>query len=434
MTYSIIVIGCQMNKADSERLSFYLDSLGFKRIDNFLKADFVTIITCGVKQMAEDRVYGLVEKMVRNNKKGVIAISGCLSDRVDVQNRLKDKVDIWFNIANLMTLNKSLKKYFPSIKKISLTKFKNYLNIPADYSSSFSAFVPIGNGCNNFCSYCVVPYARNREVYRPAEDIVKEVKDLIKKGYKEITLIAQNVNSYKSSIDFPDLLKTIDDLPGDFWLRFSTSHPKDVGSKLIKVLKEGKHICEHVHLAVQSGDNDILKSMNRKYSVEKYKKLVKNIRLAMDKKNNFPVAITTDIIVGYPGETEKNFSNTKKLFQELKFDLAFISKYSPRPFTASFNLPDNVSLDEKKTREKELNKLLKKYALVNNKKYVGKKVLILLEGITRKGELFGRTRTSKLVKIINNKSINNSRCLMGRFIKVKITKAKEFELIGKIIT
>jgi tRNA-2-methylthio-N6-dimethylallyladenosine synthase len=422
-----------MNKADGERLSFYLDNLGFKKIDNFLKADLIAIITCGVKQMAEDRVYGLAEKIVRNNKKGIIAISGCLSDRVDVRNRLKGKVDIWFNISTLGILNKSLKKYFPSIKKFSSPKFKNYLNIPADYSSTFSAFVPIGNGCNNFCSYCVVPYARNREVYRPAKDIIKEVKTLIKKGYKEITLIAQNVNSYKSSIDFPDLLKTIDDLPGDFWLRFSTSHPKDVSPKLIKILKKGKHICEHFHLAVQSGDNDILKSMNRKYKIEKYKKIVKDIRLAMDGKNNLPTAITTDIIVGYPGETEKKFLNTKKLFQELKFDLAFISKYSPRPSTASFNLPDNVSLSDKKKREQELNKLLKKYALINNKKYINKEVLILLEGVTRKGELFGRTRTSKLIKIIDDKSINNNRCLIGQFIKVKIIKAKEFELIGKII-
>lgn len=433
MTYSIIVIGCQMNKADGERLSFYLENLGFRKIDNFLKADLVAIITCGVKQMAEDRVYGLVEKITRNNKKAVIAISGCLSDRVDVQTRLKNKVDIWFNIATLGFLNKSLKKYFPNIKNFSSSKFNNYLDISANYLSTFSAFVPIGNGCNNFCSYCVVPYARNREVYRSSEDIIKEVKNLIKKGYKEITLIAQNVNSYKSNIDFPGLLKIIDNLPGDFWLRFSTSHPKDVSPKLIKVLKRGKHICEHFHLAVQSGDNDILKSMNRKYKVEKYKKLVKDIRLAMDGKNNLPTAITTDIIVGYPGETEKNFSKTKKLFQELKFDLAFISKYSPRPLTASFNLPDNVSLSDKKEREKELNKLLKKHALSNNKKYVGKEVLILLEGTTRKGELFGRTRTSKLVKIVVDKSINNNRCLIGQFIKVKIIKAKEFELIGKII-
>ena len=422
-------MGCQMNKADGERLSFYLNNLGFKKIDNFLKADSVFFVTCGVKQMAEDRVYGLVEKIFRNNKKALVAVTGCLSDRSDVQERLKNKVDVWFNISTLPVLDKKLEKYFPEIKNFSSSKAKNYLDIVADYSSDFSAFVPIGNGCNNFCSYCVVPYARQREIYRPSKDIIKEVKKLIEKGYKEITLIAQNVNSYKSDMDFPELLKTIDNLSGDFWLRFSTSHPKDVSSKLIKVLKNGQHLCEHFHLAVQSGDDDILKSMNRKYKVDDYKKLVKNIRSVMDGKNGLPMAITTDVIVGYPGETVKNFSNTKKLFRELKFDLAFIAKYSPRPNTASFNLSDNVSLNDKKKREADLNKVLKKYALINNKKYLNKEVMVLLEGFTRKGELFGRTRTSKLVKILGDKN----RCFIGHFVKVKINKAKEFELEGKII-
>ncbi len=175
MTYNIITIGCQMNRADSERLSFYLQEIGFKNESNFLKADLVILVTCGVKQAAEDRVYGLVGQILKKNKKSVVAITGCLSDRSDVRRRLP-KVKIWFNISDFIGLQKNLKKYFIGIKKISENRIKKYLNIPADYSSNFSAFVPIGNGCNNFCSYCVVPYARGREVYRPSKDIIKEVR------------------------------------------------------------------------------------------------------------------------------------------------------------------------------------------------------------------------------------------------------------------
>lgn len=446
MTYNIIIIGCQMNRADGERLAFYLEKLGFVLEEDFLKADLVVLVSCGVKQAAEDRIYGLANRVMKSNKKAVVALTGCLSDRPDVKTRLAKNAQIYFNISDLLTLDKTLKKYFPKIKKISLSRAKNYLELATKNSSSFSAYVPIGNGCNNFCSYCVVPYARGREVYRPMDDIINEVKDLLNKGYKEINLIAQNVNSYKSAdYDFPDLLEKIDLLPGNFWLRFSSSHPKDVSSKLIKVLKKSTNVCEHFHLAVQSGDDSILQSMNRKYKIADYKKLVKKIRQSLDNKNGLLAAITTDIIVGFPGESKENFNNTKKLFTEMKFDLAFISKYSPRFGTVSFNLEDNISWDEKKSREADLNKILRKYALLNNKKYVGKEVEILVEGVNRRGELFGRTRTSKLVRIskeslvLLNKKLKNktkdcsSRKLIGEFVKVKIIEAKEFEMLSDLV-
>lgn len=442
MTYNIIIIGCQMNRADGERLAFYLENIGFKFETNFLKADLVVLVSCGVKQAAEDRIYGLANRIMKANKKAVVALTGCLSDRVDVRTRLAKNVQIYFNISDMPTLNQGLKKYFPKLNKTILSQVKSYLDISAKNLSSFSAFVPIGNGCNNFCSYCVVPYARGREVYRPFSDILTEVKDLVEKGYKEINLIAQNVNSYKSgNKDFPDLLEAVDKIPGNFWVRFSTSHPKDVSSKLIKVLQKSTKVCEHFHLAVQSGDDDILQAMNRKYKIEDYKKLVGKIRQAFARKDYLPTAITTDIIVGFPGETLKNFANTKKLFTEIKFDLAFISKYSPRFGTASFAMKDNVSWADKKKREAELNKILRKYALLNNKKYLNKEVEVLVEGTNRKGELFGRTRTSKLVRVHlsslskeaeeKNKSCA-SRKLIGEFVKVKIIEAKEFEMIGEL--
>lgn len=432
-----------MNRADSERLAFYLENLGFKSEKNFLKSDLVVLVSCGVKQSAEDRIYGLAHRIMKNNKKTIIALTGCLSDRPDVKSRLAKNVQIYFNISTLPSLNNVLKKYFPKIKKVSNSQIKNYLDLTVKRSSSFSALVPIGNGCNNFCSYCVVPYARGREVYRSSADIINEVKNLLKEGYKEITLIAQNVNSYKSGqTDFPKLLEKIDKFPGKFWLRFSTSHPKDVSPKLIKVLKNSHNVCEHFHLAVQSGDNKILQAMNRKYKVEDYKKIVEKIRSAFGRE--LPTAITTDIIVGFPGESKKNFLNTKKLFQEIKFDLAFISKYSPRYQTSSAKLPDDVSLEEKKSREAELNVLLKKNALINNKKYLGKEVEVLLEGINRRGDFFGRTRTSKIVIVKNNTKNNkpsltgevkncSQRRLVGEFVKVKINKIKEFELEGELV-
>ena len=447
MTYNIITIGCQMNRADSERLASYLEKLGFKHNPDFLLAKVVIFVTCGVKQSAEDRIHGLINQIFKNNKKTVIVVTGCLSERDDLQKSLGERVKIWFNISDLLNLDKRLIKFFPKIKLIK-NKKKSYLDLKADYSSSFSAFVPIGNGCNNFCSYCVVPYARGREVYRPAYDILKEVKGLIKKGFKEINLIAQNVNSYYSEnddriskefgfkikskkIDFADLLSMIDGLKSDFWLRFSSSHPKDVSDKLIRVLKKAEHVCEHFHLAVQSGDNGILEAMNRKYTVESYKESVKKIREALDFKNGFSASITSDVIVGFPGEKLKNFNNTKKLFKEISFDLVYISKYSPRYKTVSSYLKDDVDLEEKKRRERELNIVLRKTALENNKQYLNKEVDVLIEGFDRKGFLTGRTRTAKIVRTKQKADCPND--FIGKFVKVQIEKVFEFEIQGKII-
>jgi tRNA-2-methylthio-N6-dimethylallyladenosine synthase len=431
MTYNIITIGCQMNKADSERLSYYLEKIGFLFEEDFLSADLVVLVTCGIRQTAEDRVYGLVERISKSNKKARIFISGCLSDRPDVKKRLKGKVDLFFNISDLIFLDKNLKKYFPEIKRFPKKNIKNYLEIKPKMFSDFSAFVPIGNGCNNFCSYCVVPYARGREVYRPIGEIIQEVEHLVRKGYKEVILIAQNVNSYSSAKnDFADLLKKVNDIKGDFWIRFATSHPKDVTAKLLRVLKSSSKLCEHFHLALQSGDDEILKAMNRKYSALHFEKLVGKIRRSLYHGNNLPVAITTDIIVGFPSETRKKFLATKRLLKRLNLDLAYIAKYSSRYGTVSSNFKDNISLEEKKKREVELNNLIKKSALENNKKYIGEEVRVLVEGRNRKGVLFGKTRTSKIVRILDAFAKDE---LIGKFVNVKICDASEFELKGKLL-
>ena len=399
-----------MNKSDSERIASLLEKQGHKKTDKKYQSDLVVVNTCGIRQMAEDRIYGLIPAIKKANKKTKIILTGCLVNRKDVKNRLKKYVDVW-----------------KPINEITNSKCPNdYLKIEPKYESKFSAYVPIGNGCNNFCSYCVVPYARGREVCRPAKEILAEVKKLVKNDYKEIVLIAQNVNSYKSGkIDFADLLKMVDEIKGDFWIRFITSHPKDMSDKLIKVIAGSKKVCRHIHLPIQAGDDKILALMNRKYTVAHYKNLIKKIRKAMPDSS-----ITTDIIIGFPGETKKQSNNTARLMKETKFDLAYVVRYSPRPGTASFKLTDNVSLSEKKVRENKLTRILSSTALANNKKYLDKNVKLLVEGKGKLGEWFGKTATEKNVKFIAK---NNKDNLIGKFVDVKIIKAKDFGLEGEII-
>ncbi len=412
-----------MNKSDSERLASILEQNGYKKTDNKYRADLVVINTCGVRQMAEDRIYGLIPGIKKVNKKVKIILTGCLVNRKDVKNRLKDYVDVWLPISEITNDNFLKISRYQEPNKISKN---SYLKIKPNYESKFSAFIPIGNGCDNFCSYCVVPYARGREVYRPVKDILNEIKNLVKKDYKEIILIAQNVNSYKSGkIDFAGLLKMVDKIKGDFWIRFITSHPKDMSDKLIKAIASSKKVCRHIHLPAQAGDDKVLKAMNRKYSIKHYINLIKKIRQAMP-----DASITTDIIVGFPGETKKQFNNTVKLMREIKFDLAYIVRYSPRPGTTAFKLADNVSPSEKKSRENKLTKILGLTALINNKKYLRETVKLLVEGKGKEGEWFGKTATEKNVKFL---AANKKNSLIGKFLNVKIIKVKDFGLEGENI-
>jgi tRNA-2-methylthio-N6-dimethylallyladenosine synthase len=433
-TYYIITIGCQMNVVDSERLAAFLEENGFSLAKDINQADAIIINTCGVKQSAEDRAYGLIHTIRKTNKSAKIVITGCLSKRTDVKKRLFDRVNIFLPINEMIQLpalllgkdGEELKPRF-SLDEIRLKEGEKYLNILPKHGKEFMAYVPIGNGCNNFCAYCVVPYARGREVYRPASEIIKEVKDLIKKGYKEITLIAQNVNSYHDKdYDFPKLLEAVVKISGDFWVRFSSSHPKDMSDELIKVLGSSDKICSHLHLAVQSGDDAILKVMNRKYTAAHFIKLIEKVRASKP-----GIAITTDVIVGFPGETRKQFANTIKLFKKVKFDLAYISQYSPRYGTVSAQMKDNVSYSEKKRREEEINTILKKTALDNNKKYIGNEVVVLVEGMNRKGKYYGKTSTYQTVLIRSSKKATKK--LLGTFVHVKISEILPFALEGDLI-
>lgn len=431
-TYHILTIGCQMNIADSERLASFLETNGFNFEPDIKKAGVVFLNTCGVRQGAEDRVYGLVNTIKRNNPGVKVVVTGCLSRREDVQKRLSGRADIFLPINEMLQLPGLLEggdfdlKF--SLEAVRQAEGEKYLDIPAKRGKGFSAYVPIGNGCNNFCSYCVVPYARGREVYRPADEIINEVKSLIKEGYKEILLIAQNVNSYHDKkYDFPKLLATIVKIPGNFWVRFVSSHPKDMSDELIKVMASSDKICNHIHLAVQSGDDKVLERMNRKYTAKHFENLIAKMRQAKP-----GIAVTTDVIVGFPGETKKQFENTAKLFKRVKFDLAYIAQYSPRPGTVSAKMKDNVTPAEKKRREEEINDILKATALENNKKYLDNEVEILVEGINKRGKYYGKTSSYQTVLARPAKKADKK--LIGTFAKVRIKEILPFALEGDLVT
>jgi tRNA-2-methylthio-N6-dimethylallyladenosine synthase len=380
-----------------------------------------------------------IKKIIPNAK---IILTGCLSQRKDVIKRLNKHIDLWLNISELPDLadlvHGKIKSFCsPAEKHISAhkKKIRSYLSINPKYGSRITAYVPIGNGCNNFCTYCVVPYARGREIYRDASEIISEVSGLVSDGYKEIILIAQNVNCYrsksaknsrrKSELDFAGLLELINKIPGDFWISFITSHPKDMSKSLVKTIAQCEKVCKYIHLPVQAGENEILKKMKRNYTISQYKKLISSIRKKIPEAN-----ISTDLIVGFPGETAKQFKSSKILFSELEFDMAYISQYSPRPGTAAAKMDDNVLRKEKAARERSIALILEKTSLKQNKKYINRIMKVLIIEKNRKGVFYGRTFTRKSVEICEKLG---DMITAGNFYDVKIKKVRNFGLVGEII-
>lgn len=427
MKYHTIIFGCQMNVSDAERISAILESIKYEKTLHIDNADLIIITMCSVRQSAVDRVRGISDKFInlrKNNPNLKTILTGCV---------LKKDRKMFLNYFDYVVDIKDIKK-LPSILGKKITKnIDNYLDIAPKHTSKFSATIPIMTGCNNFCSYCVVPYAREREVSRSSKKIISEIKKLIKNDYKEIWLLGQNVNSYKDPstssgqvINFPKLLKTINEIPGNFWIRFTSSHPKDFNGEVIDAMAEGRHITPYLNLPIQSGDNNVLVSMNRHYTVRDYKNKIKELRKKIP-----GICLSTDIIVGFPGETKKQFSNTVKLFKDVKYDMAYINKYSTRYGTAAAKLEDNVSIEEKKKREKILNETLTKTALKNNNKIIGSKSIVLIDN-NKNGYWFGKNEHYKTVKI-NQKCSPKKKNLIGSFVEVKITGAMAWSLIGEII-
>ncbi len=335
--YFITTYGCQMNTADSERIAYLLERKDYKSAPDEKEADFIVVNMCSVRQTAVDRIWGKTKELAKlkiKNKKLKIVLTGCIikADRKKFS-RLFDEV--WQN--------------------------KDYAEVPPKCREKSTALVPISNGCNNFCAYCVVPETRGKLICKDHKKILKEIKTLTKNGAKEVWLLGQNVNDYASpnnvSINFAKLLKAAAGFPGDFKIRFMSPNPKNFTDELIDVMASSKKVAKFLNLPLQSGDNKILKKMNRPYTAEQYEELVKKIRKEIPDIN-----LTTDVIVGFPGETKSQFQNTVKLFRKIKFNLAYISKYSPRSGTAAFLLKDVVPLEEKKRRWKILNKIVNEKA------------------------------------------------------------------------
>lgn len=425
-TYYILVIGCQMNQADGERIDCYWQSLGLKKTAAVQTADLIILVTCGVRQTAEDRVYGLIPRVLADKPTAKIILTGCLAGRSDVRARLARYHQLsWLPITSLPSWGERL-----GLSATDQAGSLNYLSLPANYQSRASAYVPIGNGCDNFCAYCVVPYARGREVYRPHTEIAAEVKKLLAQGYQEITLIAQNVNSYRSPsevhVGFKELLALLDDLDGEYWLRFATSHPKDMSEELIKTVARGRHTCQHFHLALQSGADEILQKMNRGYTSQHFLALVDLIRrISPD------AAISTDIIVGFPGETDEQFQQTVKLMRAACFDQAFIAQYSPRPGTAAAQLTDDVPAVVKAERVALLTTILRQTARANHQKYLGRELEILVSAARKKnGQYFysGKSATFQTVHFTTGQAD-----LVGKLAFIKISQARDFGLAGDLI-
>ncbi len=423
--YFILTYGCQLNISDSERIAHLLQSQGYEQALNKNKADLIVVNMCSVRQSAVNRIHGLslkLQKLKKKNKQLKTILTGCISKK-DHKKFIKI-FDLVLNIKSLPQWPKYFEAGFLSELWPPLLRQDNqYFKIQPKRISNFSALIPISSGCNNSCAYCIVPFTRGPLICRDHKEIINEVKKAVKNNIKEIWLLGQNVNDYKSpansKITFSKLLEMINNINADFWIRFTSPNPKDFSNELINTMAKLKKVTEYLNLPVQSGDNKILKEMNRSYTVKNYKDLVKKIRKKIPDIN-----LSTDVIVGFPSETKSQFQNTVKLFKEMKFDMAYIAKYSPRPHTKALGLKDNISKKEKHIRWLVLTKILEKTALENNKKYVGKEVKVLINK-HEKRFLFGKTRTYKTVKI---QSENKS--LTGKIIKVKITKDLSWGLEG----
>ncbi len=487
MQYFIKTFGCQMNVSDSERMAGFLEAQKIQPAKDITKANIVIFNTCGVRKMAEDRAYGQIHNLWKNNPQTKIVLTGCLANRKDIQEKLKNKVALFCEIKDFMqelenfllchserspysdeveeSTNNHRQLHHKADSSTPLCSAQNdncYLTVTPKYANSAQAYVPIMTGCNNFCSYCVVPYARGREVSRPAEEILQEIKKLIKSGVKEITLLGQNVNSYEplpspqpspeygrggkmfpsllysgemsrtrdregDVVNFSDLLKTINAIPGDFWIRFMTPHPKDMTAELIETITSLEKVCEAVHLPIQSGDDTILKNMNRHYTRAHYLQLIEKIKNSFAKNKPEKIfALSSDIIVGFPGETKVQLEKTAGVMRRVQYDMSYFGQFSPRPGTAAFKLKDNIKKEEKVRREKYLNEILAASALKNNQQYLGKTFDVLVDN-GRAGKYFGHTRTLKNVKIKTSQ-----KKLAGKLLEVRITRVNTWNLEGRL--
>ncbi len=435
-TFYLKTYGCQMNEHDSENIEALLTGLGFKKVDNYEDADLVLLNTCSIRENAHNKAFGMLGRLkhLKAQKKDlIVGLCGCMAQEASVVEEIIKKypwVNFVFGTHNMYQLPNIIDRAIEENKQqIEVFSKEGDLveGLPVIRTNNYKAYVNIIYGCNKFCTYCIVPYTRGRERSRAKEDILKEVDELIKDGYKEITLLGQNVNAYGKDLydDYTlgNLLEDIakKDIPR---VRFMTSHPWDFTDNMVEVIGKYKNIMPSVHLPVQSGSSRILKLMGRRYTRESYLELFNKI-----KKTVPGVAISTDIIVGFPGETEEDFLETLSLVEECKYDNAFTFIFSKREGTPACLLKDETSEEEKENRLQRLNKVVNKYFLENNKKLENKIVEVLVEGVSEKENMFyGYTDTNKLINFSSEKEV-----VPGDIIKVKVLEAKTWSLDGEAI-
>ena len=428
--------GCQQNVADSEKIKGMLSLSGFDFVDSPDNADFILFNTCAVREHAEDRVFGNVgalKNLKRKYPRTVIALCGCMMEQEHIANRIYNS----FPFVNLVFGTHSL-HHFPELFYNTITNGKRiiergnddnkvYEGFPVKRDGIFKGWLPIMYGCNNFCTYCIVPYVRGRERSREKDIIISEAKEMINSGYKDITLLGQNVNSYgknlENGVNFAQLISEIDSIEGDYWLRFMTSHPKDCSKELIDVIANGKHISKHLHLPFQSGSDRILKAMNRHYDRKKYLEIINYAKEKID-----GLSLTSDIIVGFPGETYEDFKETLSLIKEVEFTSLFTFIFSPRVGTPAEKMDDPIPAEEKSKWFQELLAVQEEIAAKRCSSMVGKIEKVLIEGEKGKDdELNARTSGNIIVELKAPKE------MIGTFQNVRITKARNWILKGELI-
>ncbi len=429
--YCIVTFGCQMNEHDSEIIAGMLEEYGAYAVEHE-EADIILLNTCSVRENADKRFFGTLgqlKKRKQENENLIVCVCGCMMQQQHIIDTLKEKypwVDVIFGTHNIHN--------FPGILTRVITEKQKMIEIwedggeiaeglPSKRLYKHKSFVNIMYGCNNFCTYCIVPYTRGRERSRNPEDIVREVRELAADGVKEITLLGQNVNSYRAKdTDFTDLIYLLNDISGIERIRFMTSHPKDLSDRLIQAFADCQKLCKSIHLPVQSGSSEILRRMNRRYTKEDYLRLVEKIRSAVP-----DIAITTDIIVGFPGETEEDFAETLDLCRKVQYDSAFTFLYSIRKGTPAEKYEDQIPEEEKHRRFNELVDLINESSARKNEAYVGRIEKVLVDGPskTRDNVLTGRTDSFKLVNFEGDDE------LIGTIVDIEITSANTFSLMGK---
>lgn len=448
LTYNVLTYGCQLNESDSEKLSGMLASMGLKESagGELDAADVIVFNTCSIRENADRHLFGnlgVFKALKKSDRDVIIAVCGCMMKVPENVARIKKSypyVDLVFDPQQIHR--------FPVLLRDSIRDKKQMVNIsaddyiaedsffPIDRKRKFRALVPIMYGCNNFCSYCIVPYARGRERSRDFDEIVRELADLASKGYKEVMLLGQNVNSYKGEggKTFADILRAASDFKEFSRVRFMSSHPKDLSDEVIGIMATRPNVEKHLHLAMQSGSDKVLKDMNRPYTIERFLEIVDKFRTQVE-----GGSLTTDIIVGFPGETEEDFEQTLVAVDKAKFDAAFTFQYSARPGTKAAAFPDQIPQDVVTERFGRLTELTNRYAEESNSRLVGKTMEVLIEGISKAGDMTfsGRTVTNHLVNFTIPEELGidiGPDMLEGRLCEVRIDRARPYSVDGELVS